>query len=119
MEITINKSDTKKQSPEFYVWGPEGASRVASVTMDGRTADIMVCGEMRLIYGDSIIRYGDDLIKAGITTDEELDRAINLDEIEVGHNPWFEVWLDDLESEAHFTVDEAIEQAIEMLKGSV
>lgn len=118
MKITINKSDTKAQSPEFYAFEPN-ASEVATVTLDGRTAQIMVCGEMRLIYGDSIIRYADDLVKAGITTDEELDRAINADEIEVANNPWFEVWIDDLESDAHFTVDEAVEQAIEMLRGNL
>jgi hypothetical protein len=50
---------------------------------------------MRIAYDDRVIRYTNDLIHAGITTDKKLYNAIDSQKLEFVNNAWFEVWMND------------------------
>jgi hypothetical protein len=85
-------------------------------------------GEMRIYYADdlinapqhtAVIRYTDQLISAGLDTDEKLEDAAQLDETLFNwvNNPWFEV-VDahdpEYYSEPLFELDDAIGYAKEL-----
>jgi len=103
-----------KQSAEFYVNedGPE-------YVWHGEKYSVIRNGEMRIEYKGETIRYSDDLIRAGITTDGELEVLYNMEA--VGNNPWFEIvetegeWEWDPEN-IYDTLNDAIEiaKAMEM-----
>lgn len=100
----------ERQSAEFYITcdGPE-------YVWHGEKYSVIRNGEMRVEYKGEIIRYTDDLIRAGITTDGELEVLYNMDAI--GNNPWFEI----VESEGEWiwgpeNVHDTLNGAIEMAK---
>lgn len=99
-----------QQSAEFYVNedGPE-------YVWHGEKYSVIRNGEMRIEYKGETIRYSNDLIDAGITTDGELDVLRNMDAI--GENPWFEI----VETEGEWEWDpdnyyETLNDAIESAK---
>lgn len=71
-------------------------------------------GEMRLHYGENVIRYTDQLISAGIIDDDTLDSLIGVGAVEMIDNPWFEVVshkFPDDDGEVFHTLDDAVERA--------
>lgn len=101
----------QKQDACFYV--DDSGSQVVWESED---SDFYVirAGEMRILFDDNIIRYTDQLEKAGITTDKILEHYILEEKLDMVHNPWFEVfsrkdsfWC----SDPIFEIDEAIDYA--------
>lgn len=100
---------SNKQSAEFYVDSADTQS-----LWEGERYYVIRNGEMRIIYNDEIIRYTDQLIAAGITNDETLEKLFSSDELSLVDNPWFEVVdssdpTDD--GEVYDTLDDAVERA--------
>ena len=105
-----------KQEAEFYVNG-EGTESL----WEGERYYVIRNGEMRIHFGDEVIRYTDQLIAAGIGSDKVLS-ALNIasglaetrDLFEVIHSPWFEV-VDSEDptdmGEVYHGLDEAVERA--------
>ncbi len=103
---------SNKQSAEFYVDSADTQS-----LWEGERYYVIRNGEMRIIYNDEIIRYTDQLIAAGITNDETLEKLFSSDELSLVDNPWFEVVdssdpTDD--GEVYDTLSDAIERAKEL-----
>jgi len=119
-----NYYDTTRDDPAFYTWDtPEW---VASVEIDGRALEAWVVGEMRIdLPNEDIIRYTDDLISAGIDTDEKLNKIGNEDDSFDAwiNNSWIELrdyegeWIGDFFSgHVYHSVSEAVEAMKELLK---
>ena len=98
--------------PAFYTWDtPEW---VATVEYEDRLLEAWVVGEMRIqLDNDEIIRYTDDLIRAGIDTDEKLFKLNSDSWI---NNSWIELrdyegeWVGDvLSGHVYHDVFEAVE----------
>lgn len=80
------------------------------------SADKKVCvyknGEMRVHYGDRVLRYTNDLIANGIDSDERLEEALEKGIIDFVDNPWFEVvWADCEDGVVHHNYEEAVAYA--------
>lgn len=99
-------------SPEFHVHG----NGVETLWDGGERYYVIRNGEMRILFRDGVIRYTDDLLRAGITNDVSLEKVINDPEVEfvVVDSPWYEV-VDSSdptdEGEVYFDLDEAVERA--------
>lgn len=108
----------KRQAPEFYV---EFDGSIVVWEEDGNPFHVRVVGEMQIYAtydnGERItIRDAEELIRFGITNDEELRGWANKgDEVFYYRlNPWFEVHHDkdgDYFSDAFFELNDAIEWA--------
>ncbi len=103
-------------APEHYSYGE--AEIVAKVQHNGRTAVVVVVGEMRyrVVADDEPIRNASGLRDYGITTDEQLEKALLFEELICENNPWYEVWVNDEYSEPCWSQGECLAQAEEMLK---
>ena len=69
-------------------------------------------GEMRINYGEDILRYTSDLIEAGIDTDQKVYEL--MDSGSFVNNSWYEVWSSedsDYYSEPLHDLDTAIQYA--------
>jgi len=112
-ELALNPNN---QSPEWYV---DDDSLIAILSNGDKEAKILCIGEMRLVWGDYVLRYAGAIWKeTPFTTDKELENAVENGEIIVDNNPWFEVEIDDELNEygeALFSIEEAINHAIELL----
>ena len=107
----------QRQSAEFYVHG-EGTETLWD---GGERYYVIRNGEMRIHFGDDIIRYTDDLLNAGIGSDRVLS-ALNIssalaethDLFLIVDSPWFEV-VDSSDptdmGEVYHDLDEAVERA--------
>ena len=107
---------TTKQSAEFYV-NSEGTESL----WEGKRYYVVRNGEMRILMGEDVIRYTDQLERAGIGSDKVLS-ALNIssglaethDLFQVIDSPWFEV-VDSTdptdEGEVYHSLEEAIERA--------
>ena len=98
--------------PAFYTWDtPEW---VATVEYEDRLLEAWVVGQMRIqLDNDEIIRYTDDLIRAGIDTDEKLFKLNSDSWI---NNSWIELrdyegeWVGDvLSGHVYHDIFEAVE----------
>jgi hypothetical protein len=135
-ELIINYNDSKEYregrvDASFYVFGDGGGTheQTASVTYGDRTINIYRDGEMRYLKWSSIeaknngedptvIRYSDRLIESGITNDEQLYKAIDIELIEMDNNPWFDLYDD---NDEHLdcvcdTLESAVTAASAMIK---
>lgn len=120
MEPEVKRKD-HYENPEFYVAPDGGLEEVAQITIGDKTAYVICCGQMRMTYNDQMIKFGEQLIVVGIASDEQLNEAFSAEDISVENNPWFEVWVENgddapFRSEPEFTVSEAIDTGIEMIK---
>ena len=95
------------QSAEFYRFRDSNEELIS-------TEDFMLVrnGEMRLrtTTGETL-HYSDQVLKFGITTDDELDQVYLTEYLQIIHNPWFEIFYrneDDSFSEVYDTLDEGI-----------
>lgn len=106
-----NKEEMNTLDAAFFV-NEVGAETVWS---DGdKPAYVVRNGEMRIAYDDRVIRYTNDLIHAGITTDKKLYNAVDSQKLEFVNNAWFEVWMSndpDYFSEPIHDLASAIEEA--------
>ena len=108
------------QDSAFYVAGG-GNCWIATVTHNGLTTDICCDGEMRIpdwkdpaFVGDNyydLWRYTEDLIYAGIDTDDKLLALNESGRVEWVNNSWFDLY--DTESGEHLdcithTLDDAV-----------
>ena len=121
------------KDPAFYVWDASAHQLVARVAYKDRTISVYCDGELRLHVWESkeardakadykVIRYSDRLAEAGIETDEQLQKAIDEERIEVENNSWFDLYADDFSVGDQgwlncvlFDVEEAILQASELI----
>lgn len=105
-----------QQDAEFFVTQPGWES-----VWEGDVFSVIRNGEMRIHFGDDVIRYTDQLIAAGIGSDRVLS-ALNIssalaethDLFQIIDSPWFEVVRNDDPSdmgEVFHTLDEAVERA--------
>ena len=98
-----------RQDSAFYTWGAR--SSVASLVYEGRRYSIECIGEMRIFYGNDILRYTDDVINAGFTNDKKLSK-LEKNGGEWINNSWFEVYDEeagDYTGEIYHEVKDAIE----------
>jgi hypothetical protein len=106
-----------QQEAEFYVTQPGWES-----VWEGEHYYVIRNGDMRIHFGNDVIRYTDQLVGVGIGSDRVLS-ALNIssalaethDLFQIIDSPWFEVvdreGEDDLDSEVYHTLDEAVERA--------
>jgi len=102
------------QDSSFYT-NQEGAETVWQE--EGNPFYVVRNGEMRINYGDRVLRYSSDLLEAGIDTDQKLIDLHEAEAIDFINNSWFEVWnSNDTEyfSEVIDELSEAIEYAKEL-----
>lgn len=121
-----------QQDAAFHTWGPDNGN-LAVVTYKDRKLFIDCVGEMYLVMlnvspsgeiseSQDIIRYTDDLIAHGITTDEKLRWYTEITSNmgwEVWHNnSWFEVYSedDDFGYDVHHEFYEAVDFALANIK---
>lgn len=107
--------NTSRLDPAFYTWDtPEW---VATVEYEDRLLEAWVVGEMRIQLPDeTLIRYTDDLFRAGIDTDEKL-HALDDGSYDIWiNNSWIELrdyegeWLGDVWSgHVYHDIFEAVE----------
>lgn len=106
-----------RQSPEFYVYDDrEALFRIGNFS-------VACVGEMRIVVSDpddpkhnQVLRYTEDLLRMGITTDAEFNTACAEEEhFYLDNNPWFEVFRDGTDefSDPIYALDEAVEVAIQ------
>jgi hypothetical protein len=97
------------QNAEFYVAcdGPE-------YVWHGNNYAVIRNGEMRIHYKGDVISYTDDLIRAGITLDEQLEVLYAMDA--VIHNPWFEIENRDSEWDPYPEIYSTLGEAIAVAK---
>jgi len=115
-QYTANPNQTDSA---FHCWSGDWET-LAIVTAGERKFVVGSNGEMRIYApNDEVWRYTDDLLNAGIDTDEKLYEFVNKPENEnaVANNNWFEFYEVDGEDswEVHETVEEAIEAVKEIL----
>lgn len=114
--------DSQKQSAEWYR-PTQDAYTVAKLSNgSGARAWILATGEMWIesADGETRLRYTDELIDAGITTDDELAAAIRESGWRCEWNPWYEIVIQRADPPApgfapEHTVAEAIQVAVEEL----
>lgn len=105
-----------KQEAEFYVNSADTES-----LWEGERYYVIRNGEMRIHFGDEVIRYTDQLVNAGIGSDKVLSAlniasglAETLDLFQVIDSPWFEV-VDSEDptdqGEIFHALDDAVERA--------
>jgi len=106
----------QRQSAEFYVHGVGTES-----LWEGERYYVIRNGEMRIHFGDEVIRYTDDLLNAGVCSDRVLS-ALNIssalaethDLFQIIDSPWYEV-VDSSDptdmGEVYHILDEAVERA--------
>jgi hypothetical protein len=112
VKLEILDPDTERedrQDSAFYTWYPQ--HQVARLTYNGKSYVVECVGEMRIIYNDEVIRYCDDLIRAGFTNDSELYQLEDKGG-EWVNNSWFEVY-DETEGEYTTEVYHEVKEAIE------
>lgn len=100
-------------------WRLYGGDLVATLEYEGRVAKVVVVGDMRYRdrEGHLIIRNGSDLNDHGITTDAQLNAAMDNGDLVCDNNPWYEVWVGDHDySEPCFSQSECLEAAELMLR---
>ena len=100
------------------VWFQNDMNPIAAVCRDGRYANVVVVGDVRIRIGDDIYKNVDDLIDHGIDTDEALTAAEHAGTIEFYNNNWFEIIdpaLDDTTGIIEHTLHGAIEAAVDYL----
>ena len=105
----------------FYCWS-ERFEDIAKVQKGDRTFYVGSNGEMRInLPNGDIYRYTEDLLAAGIDTDEKLDeleKNYSGEEIWINNN-WFEIYEDGDDAgewwEVYDTVDDGIAAAVEVL----
>lgn len=110
-----NIFNKQKQDSAWYTYG---TTQVVRVQYKENFYDVLCCGEMRIEYNGNTIRYTDELLSAGITTDKKLFKLTEADEIEWINNSWFEVYKEDQDCdwyEPNHSVEEAIMYAVEIL----
>jgi hypothetical protein len=84
---------------------------------DDKSVRVYKNGEMRIHYGDNVLRYSSDLYEYGIDSDEKLNAMEESGEIEWVDNPWFEiVWDENEDGEVHHDIIHAIERASAIAK---
>lgn len=96
-----------RQDASFYVHGQATES-----LWEGDRYAVIRNGELRLVIGDDVCRYTQDLERHGITSDRALENL--LEGTEFLENPWFEVVdTDDPtdEGEVYDYLDDAVERA--------
>jgi len=77
-------------------------------------------GEMRIHYGDRVLRYTEDLDENGFDTDEKLSQATNDGLLDWWENPWFEVvWSDNEDGEIFHGYEEAVDYAKRVRSGDL
>jgi hypothetical protein len=133
-EVTIDYKEvipTTRQEVEFYRW-VNGSDIYASLTRGDRELDIAANGDMYLCIlnfnedgsiseDETVIKYSDDLISAGITDDIQLRqylKTVGNSGYSVYHeNPWWEIFSefdpDGIVHDGGFYG--AVERAIELL----
>lgn len=139
MEITIEQArivPKNQQSAEFHRY-EETVTNFAAVKKGTRVVYVDCNGEMYLTiptivngkldsenYTDIVIRYTDDLLKAGITNDLQLWQLIktmsNLGHQIYHQNPWWELFDDeaqDVLGDIYETFDDALSAAQEYIRG--
>lgn len=107
---------TTKQSAEFYV-NSEGIESL----WEGKRYYVVRNGEMRILMGEDVIRYTDQLERAGVGSDKVLS-TLNIacglaethDLFQIIDSPWFEV-VDSTdptdEGEVYHSLRDAVERA--------
>jgi hypothetical protein len=70
---------------------------IATIEKDDKCVEVWRVGEMRLWLpdddGGTLIRYSDQLVENGITTDDELEMAgRGANPLDWQNNPWFELY---------------------------
>lgn len=117
----MNVTYLQEQMPDrtdsaFYCWG-EGFETLATVTKGDRTFHVGTNGEMRInLPNGEIYRYTEDLLAAGIDSDEklaELEKNYPDEEIWINNN-WFEIYESGADGEwweVHETLEEGIAAA--------
>lgn len=100
------------QDSSFYT-NQEGAETIWQE--EGNPFFVVRNGEMRINYGDSVLRYTSDLMEAGIDTDQKLIDLMDSEVIEFINNSWFEVWNSN-ETEYYSEVIDELSEAIEHAK---
>lgn len=114
--------DDSRCDPAFYTW--DSPEWVATVRVDDKSLELWTVGEMRInMPNEDILRYADDLLHAGITTDEHL---YALDDIYGDvwiNNSWFELrdyegqWIGDVWSgHVYHHVTEGVQACFALLK---
>ena len=100
------------------VWFQNDMNPVATVSLDGRYAHVVVVGDVRIRIGDSIYRNVDDLIDNGIDSDSALNAAEDNGTVEFYNNNWFEIIdpaLEDTTGIIEHTLHGAIDAAADYL----
>lgn len=123
-DITIEyhyTANPEQTDSAFYCWDSDWTT-LATVTAGERKFIVGSNGEMRIYApNNEVWRYTDDLISAGIDTDEKLaEFSSNPENANAwANNNWFEFYEVDGEDswEVHDTVEEAIEAIKEILAG--
>lgn len=83
--------------------------------VEGNPFFVVRNGEMRINYGEDILRYTSDLLEAGIDSDEKLYKL--MDSGSFVNNSWYEVWSTedtDYYSEPLHDIDEACQYATDL-----
>lgn len=104
-----------RQEAEFYV-DCEGTQSL----WEGERYYVIRNGEMRIHFGDEVIRYTDQLVAAGVGSDKVLSvlniasgLAETFDLFQIIDSPWFEV-VDSTDptdmGEVYHSLDEAVER---------
>lgn len=87
------------QTMDIFYCDGYGHNPVLFIEYRGKRVMISCDGEMKFDYNDTRIRNCDDLIHAGITTDNEWYKAAN--SIENGYFPWFDAYIEENNNWVH------------------
>lgn len=121
-----------RQDSAFYTWDAQAHQLVATIEYKEREIRVFCDGEMRIHLWESkearergdnhdVIRYADQLVKAGITNDEELAKAEMEDRLEWINNSWFDLYAygdgigDGWVNAVGHGVDDSVSQALEII----
>lgn len=99
----------------FYCWS-EGWETLVTVECGDRKFAIGSNGEMRInLPSGDVVRYTEDLLSAGIDTDEKLVKILEDNPEAQVNNNWFEFYEVNTQEDS-WEVYETIEEAIEAVK---
>ena len=106
-----------REDAAFFTY--EGGSMLVWQTED-KMVRVYKNGEMRIHFGDNVLRYTDDLDAYGFDTDEKLKAATDDGLIDWIDNPWFEVvWEDNEEGEIFHGYTDAVDYAKKVRSGDL
>ena len=109
-----------QQDAMFY--RTTGHSWVCTVGKQGFTVDIYCDGEMRVknVRTNELYQDGRDLELAGLLTDTDIELATEKEILDIGMNPWFDLYVEGEHLDAvNHEIDDAVKAAKAFVDGEI